>query len=218
MKGLLHFFLPTLAALLVAGGQARAGLIKGNVNWDYNWEPSTKAVFSDNGTGGITLSDPDAAPATNSSSTVATNLHVVSSADPDHVELLGKHGAVTLTLTITDDASKKTGTFVFTGKIGGFFSSGQSNVTWTNTGKTTESLTIGKHTYTVSFYSYSPPSPTQAINKGSITYRVDVGNASTGGVGNPEPASLVLALLGASFVGGPLWRRRTGGVGRGVEA
>jgi hypothetical protein len=218
MKRLLHFLTLALTALLAAGGQARAGVINGNVNWNYNWEPSTKAVFSDNGTGGVTLSDRDAAPATNSSFVVATNLRILSSADPDHVEVLNKHGALTLTLTITDDASKKTGTFVFTGKLGGFFSSGQSNVTWTNTGKSVEALTIGKHTYTVSFYSFSPPSPTQASNKGSITYRVDVGNAATGGSSNPEPASLVLSLLGASFVGGSVWRRRTGGVGCGVKA
>ena len=214
MKRLLHFFLPVLAALLGAGAQARAD----NINWHYNWTPNTLAVFSDNGGGSITLSNPDTAPATNSSYTVATNLRVLSSSDADHVEVLKQHGAITLTLTITDDASKKTGVFVFTGKLGGWFSAGQSNVTWTNSGKTVESLTIGKHTYTVSFYSYSPPSPTQANNKGSITYRVDVGGASTGGGQNPEPASLVLALLGASFVGGSVWRRRrTGGVGRGVE-
>ena len=221
MKRLLHALPLALTALLAAGGQARAGNINGNVNWNYNWSPSTKAVFSDNGTGAITLSGADTAPASNNSFTVATNLRVLSSADADHVEVLNKHGAVTLTLTITDDASKKAGTFVFTGKLGGFFSAGESNVTWTNTGKTAEALTIGTHTYTVSFYAYSPPGPTMASNKGSITYRVDVGGAAPGGGGgghNPEPASLVLSLLGASLVGGSVWRRRAAGVGRVAEA
>jgi hypothetical protein len=207
MKRTLHFGALALVALLAAGPAARAETIA----YHYNWEPSHPAVFSDDGSGKITFTDESLKPATNGTFVDASNLQIVSSAGPDHLEHLTKNGGYVLTLTLTDDATGKTGVVSFTGKLSGSFGAGSSNVTNAITSKLIETVTIGKHVYTVSFYSYSPPSPTGARNVGSITFRVDVGNAAPGGSGTPEPASLVLSLLGASFAGVWRLRRKPGG-------
>ena len=206
MKRLLHFSWLALTALLVVGAQARAE----NIAWTYNWTATPAAVFSDDGTGAVTMSNEPTRNATNGTYTVATNLKVISSADADHAEHLNKNGTYTLSLVLTDKDSGKSATLTFTAKLSGSFSAGTSNITSSNplsthTGTTVESVTIGKHTYTVSFYSFSPPGPTQASNLGSITFRVDVGNAHIRD--NPEPTSMLLSLLGLSFAGAS-WRMR----------
>jgi hypothetical protein len=207
MKRILHFSLLALTALLVAGTQVHAE----NIKWTYDWDRKTPAVFSDDGTGAITFTNEPTRNATNGTYTVATNLKVISSADSDHLEHFNKNGAYTLTLTITDHDSGKSATLSFSAKLGGTFGAGESNITSTTplstkTGTPVQSVTLGKHTYTVSFYSFSPPGPTQATNLGSITFRVDVGDAHI--QGNPEPTAMLLSMLGASFVGGVSWRKR----------
>ena len=127
MKRLLHFSLLALTALLAAGAQVHAETIK----WTYDWDAKTPAVFSDDGTGAVTFTNEPTKNATNGSYTVATNLKVISSADPDHLEHFNKHGAYTLTLTITDKDSGKSVTISFTARLGGTFGAGESNITST---------------------------------------------------------------------------------------
>ena len=206
MKRLLHFSWLALTALLVVGAGARAD----NISWSYNWTANPAAVFSDDGTGAVTFTNEATKNATNSSFTDASNLKIISSADPNHPEHLNHNGAYTLTLVLTDKDSGKSATVTFTAKLNGSFSAGSSEVTSTmplstQTGTSSQSVTLGKHTYTVSFYSFSPPGPTQASNLGSITFRVDVGNATI--TGAPEPTTMLLSLMGLSFVGAS-WRMR----------
>jgi len=206
MKRLLCLCTLALTALLLGGAQVHADIIK----WSYDWDAKTPAVFSDDGTGAVTFTNEATKNATNSTFTAATNLKIISSADADHLEHLNKNGSYTLTLTITDQDSGKSAAISFTAKLGGTFAADTSNITSTTplstkTGKSTESVTLGKHTYTVSFYSFSPPGPTQASNLGSITFRVDVGNATI--TNTPEPTTMLLSLMGLSFAGAS-WRMR----------
>jgi hypothetical protein len=214
MKRLLHVSFLALTALLAAGATARA-----DINWTYSWS-NTPAVLSDvpasmGGGGTITLSqegNPTPVSATNSNPVVAANLRVISTATSTNPDLLHTNGAVNLDVTITDLQSGKTHTFNFAGKLGGFFSANQAGVTFAMTGPTQQSFSFNEgggiaNTYTVTFTNYTQPGPTQSHNQGAIGFQVDVGSAKITG-NMPEPTSMLLSVLGASFAGFSSWRLR----------
>jgi hypothetical protein len=188
--------------LALTASQARAGLI----DWKYNWEPGALAVSGDGGSGKVNFSDQPLGNATGSSDVVATNLHTVSNAPPAAPNTLTTNGAYSLTVTITDVASGKSGALLFTGKLGGTFSSSNSNITNTFTGLTTQVLTLGGNTYSVAVGPYSPPAVPTASNAGSISAHVTINGASTQGV--PEPSTMGLALFGLTTLGANWWRKR----------
>jgi hypothetical protein len=198
---------PVLALLLVSGSQARAG----NVNWHYNWTPSTLALFADADAGAsggfVTFTNEPVNAAINSSDIVATNLRTVSNASPNKPDTFTTKGTYSLTLQITDDASGKTGSLTFDGKLGGSLSTGNANVSNKFTGLITQQLVLGDTTYTVTIGPYTPPGPPSAANAGSISAHVDVSGIHVT-ANNPEPSTMVLSLFGLSAAGAGWWRRR----------
>jgi hypothetical protein len=193
-----------LALLLFAGGNARADLI----DWSYNWSRSPLAVPADvPGTGGITLTDESSHNAKGSSDIVATNIRTFSSATsaaPDHFT----NKAYSLFLSLTDTDSGKSANLTFSGVFNGTVSATSANITSTFTGQTTQMVKLGNNTYTVTLGPYAPPGPPTATNAGTISAHVDVNGGSIGNNHNPEPSALILAGVGASFVGFVSWRKR----------
>jgi hypothetical protein len=203
MKRSLHVFAATVAVLLFAGADARAAFI----NWSYNWDRAAPSLVADSGgTGGVAFTNEPMKNATGSSDIVATNLRVFSSATSSKPDMLTKGGAYTLSLTLTDQTSGKSGTVSFMGKLTGFFTANNSNLTNTFIGPLTKVLALGKNTYTITLTSFSPPGPPSASNAGSIAAHVDVNSLRTQQV--PEPSTMLLSFLGVSFLGAASWRKR----------
>jgi hypothetical protein len=176
------------------------------VPWSYQWTPSTLSLTSDGpGLSKLLLSNEPTGTAAGNSDIVATNLQVLSTADPNHPDTF-THKAYSLTLTIADNASKATGNLVFTGEFNGTASAGSAHIENTFTGSTTMTLALGNNTYIVTIGPYTPPGPPGSTKFGAISATVVVksGSSST----TPEPSSMVLAGLGLSLVGVVGWRKR----------
>jgi hypothetical protein len=195
---------------LMTGRQVRADFI----SWTYDWHRNPIAVSADDGgTGGVSLTNEPSNHAVGSSDTVATNLRSFSDAPPSHPDTF-TNKTYSLILAITDDASHHTGTLTFKGELNGTLTANSANITNTWLGLTTQSLTLGSNTFTVSLNPFSPPGPPSATNAGGISTHVDV-QASPGGGGGggdphhaPEPSTLALSGLGLSFLGLVSWRKR----------
>jgi len=195
-----------LTLLLLANSSARADLI----SWGYNWEPSTlKVAANAGGSGYLSLTDEPSNSATGSSNTVVTNLHAFSTAAYNTPDTFNQ-APVSFTLQLTDSASHTSGSLTFSGYFSGTITGNSSNVQLTMTSPTTESLTLGGNTYTVSIGTYTPPGPPGASNAGSLNAFVSVAPASgTGTISSvPEPSTFVLAGLALPWVGLSGWRRR----------
>lgn len=207
MKRSTLLFTSAVVAVISLGGSVRADLIQ----WQYAWQATPIAVAA--GTGGVAFTSPTPLNAAGNSDVVATNLSIFSTANPKTPDQLGSNGAYTLTLTITDSKSMAQGTFNFSGDITGSFSQSNSNIVNTFTSPTLVTQTIGGNTYAVTIGPFSPPGPPFSTNgpTGSIAAFVQVTAGSGGGTGVqdvPEPATMVLASLGLSFLGGAAWRKR----------
>jgi hypothetical protein len=182
------------------------------VQWTYNFTPSSPFVQADNKDGGtVSFTNEPTKAATNSSDVVVTNLRVSSTAPASSPDTLTTSGAWKVSLTLTDTASGASTTMYFGGKLSGTFSQFNSNVTNTFTGQQTYTWTAPDgNKYTVSLNGYTPPGPPTASNAGSISAFVQVTPATgphTGGSA-PEPSTLVLSCLGLSFAGLASWRKR----------
>jgi hypothetical protein len=233
-----------LTLLFLTGTRASADPISTTtVQWSYNFTPGTfvsastpgavqvqpgvwvnqvNAVAADSpGTGGVSFTNEPPKNVTGSSDVVASNLRVFSSADPSTPDKLSTNGAYSFALVLTDKASGQSAQLTFTGKLGGTFSAGNSNVSNTFTGQTVmvngqpvvgQTVTLGNYIYTVTFPSnyYSPPGPPLASNAGSISAHVSITPASGGGhpATTPEPSTLVLSGLALALMGGAGWRKR----------
>jgi hypothetical protein len=218
-----------VAALLLGNSSARAD----NLPWSYNWTPSTLTV-TDPANPGTKLHltneplDADGNPlshvdVTGDSDIVATQIKVESDAPAGFPDEFKNSPDVSFKLKITDTTSGET---FFTTFTGNFNSNGSekstasmanSNVKFTPTGiqNVTHTLSDGSAEYTIKFVSYTPPPPMGAANQGSIAYHVTVRSLNItknpgGGPTSqsPEPASLFLASIGASFMGLGAWRKR----------
>jgi hypothetical protein len=230
----------SLGLMLLAGTPAWAGLISpGEVDWSYTWVPDQRSISADApGTGAVTLTtegttSPTPPSRTGTSDIIATNMTVTSSAPQSSPDRLSQ-GNYGFTLNLTDLASGQSTPLRFTGYFSGNFSASATNLTNHPTSDTTESVTLGGHTYTVTFGPVNFPDPGSV---GSIGALVDVnggigvtgggtggtGGGSSGGTGGgtgggngggdgggntPEPSTLLLACLGMSSLGLASWRKR----------
>ena len=202
-------FAAALGLVMLSGTAVRADFIP----WTYNWTRNPIAVGADaGGTGGIALTNEPVNHAVGSSDIVATELRTFSSASASTPDTFTNQ-PFSLTLALTDDNSHQTTSLTFNGMFNGSFSSGSANITASWTGSTTQTVTLGSDSYTVSMTGYSPPGP-----PGGIGAHLDV-SASTGGGGGgggdpgppataPEPSTLALSGLGLSFLGLASWRKR----------
>jgi len=211
-----------LAALLLSGSAVRAD----NLPWNYNWTPSTTSITaSDSPTGSTTklkltneptnadLDPLSSVGVTGNSDIVATQLSVTSDAPTGFPDEFKTGADVSLKLKITDETSGLSHNFTFTGTFNTQDPSDPStaadesaNVKFTHTGSSLQSFVIGAAEYTVKFVAYTPPGPPGSANQGSIAYNVKVRTLDIQKA--PEPASLCLAGIGASFMGLGAWRKR----------
>ncbi|HEV3238010.1 MAG TPA: hypothetical protein VGZ25_13555 [Gemmataceae bacterium] len=201
-------FVAALGLTLFAQSKAHASFVP----WTYNWGRSPIAVQADSpGTGGLSLTDETTLHAVGTSDIVATNIRSFSSAPrtaPDHFTAK----PYTLSLFLKDDASGQSTTLTFSGTFSGALSSNSANITTAFTGKISQTVTLGKHTYTVSLGNFAPPGPPTASNAGSISAHVLVDQDPDGGGGGghhgaPEPSTMLLSLLGLSGLGAGAWKK-----------
>jgi hypothetical protein len=209
-------FTAALAVMLFAQSHACANFVP----WTYNWARSPISITADSpGTGGLTLTDQPLGHATGSSDIVATNIRTFSSAprtNPDKITAK----PYTLSLFLQDDASGASAALVFHGAFSGTLSSSSANITNVFSGSLSQTVALGKHTYTVNIGPFAPPGPPSASNAGTISAHVLVdedpgtggggGGGGTGGGGTPhapEPSTLLLSFLGLSGLGAGAWRR-----------
>jgi len=212
-----------LAAVLLSGSAVRAD----NLPWNYNWTPSTTSITaSESGVGGTTTKlkltneptnadlDPlSSVGVTGNSDIVATQLSVTSDAPTGFPDEFLTGADVSLKLKITDETSGLSHSFTFTGTFNtqdpldpSTAADEQANVKFTHTGLATQSIILGAAEYTVKFVAYTPPGPPGSANQGSIAYNVKVRSLDIQKA--PEPATLMLAGIGASFMGLGAWRKK----------
>jgi hypothetical protein len=209
-----RFFVVHVAAatlVLFATTSVQAGLVPVNqVQWSYNFTPAANAVFSDiNPSADVVFTNETTKSVVGNSIVVLTNLRVSSTADPNHPDVLKNNGAysVSMVLGTSANGSPMSGTLNFSGKLSGTFSSSSSNVTNMFGPHSTQTLTLGAYTFTVSLIAYTPPGPPGSSNAGSIGAYVTI----SGGphiTSVPEPSSIFLSGLGLTFLGGAAWRKR----------
>jgi hypothetical protein len=180
-----------LALLLLAGVSARADLIQ----WGYNWEPNSTNVAADgSGTGHLGLTNEPSNAAAGTSNTVITNIRAFSTA-PSATPDVFNHANFSFTMSLQDLASSQGGTVSFSGFFSGTLTANNANIKANFTSPTTQTLTLGGNTYTVTLGTYSPPGPPGAANAGSLNAVVTVTPGDTGGghtSATPEPSTLIL--------------------------
>ena len=171
-----------LASLLLTAPGARADLVP----WAYNWTPGVTVITSDTGGGQLQLTNEPLGHALGDTDIVATNIKAFSSASPDAPDVFTNR-PYSLILSLKDTLSGAVGTMTFTGV-------------------TTQSITLGDSTYTVTINNYAPPAPPGAINAGAISAFAEVSVNPAGAA--PEPSACALACVGLASAAGAFWRRR----------
>lgn len=205
-----------VAALLIAGSVQAAP-----VPWKFNWTPSTTTVTADNALSGgdpstsfLTLTDePGRTVNTDHTDITTTNVITTSDAPPGLADQFINNGDVSFTLKLTDLTSNEAFSFLFTGTFKtqdlsdpSELTSESANVKFLATGTQTITKQLGTNEYTVNFVAYTPPGPPDSGNKGSIAYHVVVRNLDIQKA--PEPSTMLLGGLGASFLSLGAWRKR----------
>jgi len=209
-------WLAATAALLLAGAAHAAP-----PTWSYNWTPSATTIHTDDSpsTSYLKLTDQTVNNTAQTFSTdiTATNISVVSDAPAGFPDEFITKGNVSFNLKIFDGVSM--GSFTFNGTFNtqdplnpSTVAIGDANAKFTNQSVAPQTLQIGQHEYTVAFNSYTPPPPQGTKDSlgnpvsGAISYHVTVRDLNIQKA--PEPSSMILAGLGASFMGLGAWRKR----------
>lgn len=193
------------AALALWPGAAAADPIR----WGYDWTAFPGEVPA--GASRVRLSDEPYHTAVGTSSIVAANLNVISTADAARPDVLGpKAGFYALALGLQDLASGQWGAVLFQGQLQGRLWGGGSVLTNRLIGPTSQTLVLGNTEFTVSYDSFAAPSGPGAVNAGSLGFTVAASPAPTVGLPVPEPSALVLAGVGLSAVALAARRRARG--------
>ncbi len=108
-----------------------------------------------------------------------------------------------LVVDVTDIASGKSGELKFSGELTVFGSLVKQAANVFDQPQT-QSLSLGRYSYTVSLYSFDSPLTRDGVQSpGYIRFSVGIGPSFA-----PEPGALALAALGAPLAGAFSWRRR----------
>jgi len=215
----LALFTGAVAAVLFSGTVQAAP-----VPWKFDWTPVTNpasppgptaTVLSDVASSYATITnEPGRVVNTDHTFITATNITVTSDAETGFPDEFTQHGNVTFILKLTDiNSGLPPVTFNFTGTFNttdpldpSTVSSESSDLQFTPTGTQDVTQVIGMNEYHIKFKSYTPPGPPGSGNKGSIAYRVTVRNLDIQKA--PEPTTMLLAGIGASFMSFSAWRKR----------
>jgi hypothetical protein len=231
MKRFLTAHVSALLLVLVAVTAAPADVNPSLLQWTYSFSPvvpgthdSLAAVIADpkpgGGVAGVTFTRSETDPAqvaTGSSDVVATNLRVFSTSMASSPDTLTYHGsagdsgAYALTMTVSTADGSHTLTFtggLYTEPDQGFSSESANIRNKFDDATKTQTFTLGNYTFTVEMQAYTPPGPPSQAIAGSISAHVSVTTLIPGGIGAPEPGTMVLSCLGLSFAGGAAWRKR----------
>jgi hypothetical protein len=198
-------------AVVLLAGPAKAA----PPEWRYKWTPSTFSIESDDSPDSkIKLTGQNDPQVFGGSDITSSTVTVESNANPGTPDEFASTADVVWNLKITDIESGVNKNFTFTGSFNtqdpldpSTVAEGQSNVKFTH--KTPLSYAdqqIGNNLYTITYNGYTPPPPEGADTSGSISYRVRVRPLDIQKA--PEPSSMMLAGLGASFLGFGAWRKR----------
>src|SRR5262245_56158919 len=133
MKRSLLAIASAVGLLSLGGAPAWASSTPAQVAWTYNFTPGQSFINS-TGSGTVSFTNEPTKSATNTSDVVVTNLRVSSTASPTSPDTL-TNAPWKVSLVLTDSASGKNATFSFTGQLTGTFSSSNSNILNTFTGK-----------------------------------------------------------------------------------
>ena len=205
-----------ILAALLAAGPGRADPIR----WNYDCSANPVVVRPDSHppvAGGITLdtscitmvgqSPGSAAGSANfAAATLTTFLFApLPEGRPDRFT----NRPYTLTMSLTDAASRASGTLTFAGVFNGTLGATSAHLTTTFTSPATRRLTLGGNVYTVTLGPYKAPGPPLGGGGGMIGAHVDVRSGGTGTTDPahaPEPSGF--ALAGLALLGAASWRCR----------
>jgi hypothetical protein len=197
----------TLALLLGWSGSAVAGPI----SYDYQWDVTPEKIHADPalypgpvlpphaGKGTIHLEGLDGH-ATGSTGAPAARIWVTSKAPYELPAHFTKDG-YTLSVTLTDKPSGKTGVLTFEGQLSGKAWYDGAKISNKFIGPKTETIQLGDDLYTVKIGPYLPPGHGKA-NAGGIGATISVEQVA------PEPSTLALAGFGLTLTGLATWRKR----------
>jgi hypothetical protein len=194
-------------ALLLNAAAAHAE----QIGWSSAWSTTTAAVSGDQGNSGEVIFTAQPGGTSGGKSTItAAAVSTLSDAPASNLDTFTGE-KYSLTLTLTDTASGKSGVLTFTGKLFGTLGSGSANITSTFDSPTTQTLVLGNDTFKVTIGPFVPPGPPAATQSGAISATV-VPSAGSGALTPPstptppppaqapEPTSLMLAGLGVAGV------------------
>ena len=209
-RSFVALFTGAVAALLLAGSSARADFVQ----WRYNWTPSTLKVVSDTSpTTFVTLTNeplnlPDGRTVSGDSDIQMTNLKTTSDAPRAAPDTFTASSPVLFNLRLIDVASGAFANLAFGIKFSGDVSmlSSHLRVDPASLGTMFNNITLGNNIYSVGNVSYTPPGPPGSDNSGSIAVSVSVRPLNIAKA--PEPSTMVLSVVGLSFLGLSSWRKR----------
>jgi hypothetical protein len=186
-----------LVLLLLAGSGARADLV--NPAWSYQWAASPAVVHADApGFGTVTLTTfpgSGGGPAGQPQAAVAAYVSYSTTAPaaaPDRFT----NQPFSLTLTLTDGASGRSGVLSFTGSFNGTLSAAGGQLAGTFSGPTARSLSLGSFDYSVTLGSYVPPPDASGRFPGLFLASIMAQTPQK----LPEPGSLTLAAAGTALL------------------
>jgi hypothetical protein len=183
-----------LLALLAAAAPARAEVIP----WDYTVSSSTGLIPSDSGVGSINMLPASGSGVNGIKDVLAAQLQTVGSNTPQAPANF-TNAPYSLTISLHDQMSNKTGALTFGGVLNGSFTAGSADIKNTFNSLAPQQVTLGTNTYTVTMGSFVPPGAPTTGPFGRITADVIVsGGGPQAAVSDaPEPGALALAAIGA---------------------
>jgi hypothetical protein len=196
-----------VTALVIALAASAPAARADQIPFAYNFSTPT-AVTGDAGNfGTVAFAATNGGNATGpSASLIAASLSAISSAPASNPDTFSGE-TYSVTLSLTDTPSGKSGTLTFVGGLFGSLTATTENIT-TSFATATQKLVLGNDTYTVTIGPLVPQTPANPTLIGTLMAAVAVqaGVSGTPVSQTPEPTTLVLAVVGG--LAGLVTRRR----------